>query len=249
MSGFYDDLAPSYHLLFEDWDASIERQGRTLSEVIRSEWPGHNTVLDVSCGIGTQAIALSNNGFRVTGSDVSANAIDRAREEARKRNCDIAFSVCDMREAKGHHGSGFDLVVSCDNSVPHLLTDADILDALEQMYSCLRPGGGCLLTVRDYDLEPRGKNIVKQVRTCARAGSRYSVFQIWDFDADQYDLTMTIVDENLATGNISTQVLRSRYYAIGVERLLGLVAQAGFPDPRRIDNVFYQPVIVGTKPL
>ena len=55
MSTFYDDLAPLYHLIFADWDASIRWQGRALSDVIRSRWSPSDRVLDVSCGIGTQA--------------------------------------------------------------------------------------------------------------------------------------------------------------------------------------------------
>jgi hypothetical protein len=39
--------------------------------------------------------------------------------------------------------------------MPHALTDEDILCALNKMYSCLGPGGGCLIAIRDYDQEQR----------------------------------------------------------------------------------------------
>ena len=35
-------------------------------------------------------------------------------------------------------------------AVPHLHTDADILSAFRQMYQCTSPGGGCIISVRDY---------------------------------------------------------------------------------------------------
>ena len=82
MPDFYDELAPFYHLIFADWDATIERQGRALGALMREQWPGHRSVLDVSCGIGTQAIALAQNGFWVKVSDNSRGAIERARSEA-----------------------------------------------------------------------------------------------------------------------------------------------------------------------
>ena len=66
-----------------------------------------------------------------------------------------------MRAAYAHHGRQFDVVVSGDNSITHLLNDDDLLLALRQLYDCTRPGGGCLLTVRDYDREERGTGIVK----------------------------------------------------------------------------------------
>ena len=34
---FYDDLAFYYHLIFEDWDASMARQGDALTSLIGSE--------------------------------------------------------------------------------------------------------------------------------------------------------------------------------------------------------------------
>jgi SAM-dependent methyltransferase len=248
MSSFYDELAPLYHLIFDDWDTSIERQGRMLTQLIRTRWPDHHTVLDVTCGIGTQAIALAINGFRVNGSDISSRAVERAIEEARRRNQDIAFSVCDMREAFAQHGGGFDLVVSCDNSIPHLLTDAEISIALSQMFACLRPGGGCVITVRDYDQEPRGTNIVKSIRALTRGGIRYVVFQVWDFEGELYDLTMFFVEENISTRTVSTRAVRSRYYAIGIPRLIELMREAGLQDTEKLEDVFYQPVLLGTKP-
>ena len=36
MTDFYDELAPLYHLIFQDWDASVERQGEQLTAIIRN---------------------------------------------------------------------------------------------------------------------------------------------------------------------------------------------------------------------
>ncbi|RLC12898.1 MAG: hypothetical protein DRI24_16775 [Deltaproteobacteria bacterium] len=43
------------------------------------------SILDVSCGFGTQSLGLAKLGYQVTVSDISAKAIDRAREEAEMR--------------------------------------------------------------------------------------------------------------------------------------------------------------------
>lgn len=163
MSDFYDRIAPLYHLVYQDWNASIESQARQLVKIIEQQWrlSEVQSVLDVSCGIGTQALGLAERGLQVTGSDLSAEAVARARKEAEQRGVKISFSVCDMRHAYEHHRRQFDLVISCDNSIPHLLTNDDILLALSQIYQCTRPGGGCILTVRDYDNEERGPGIVK----------------------------------------------------------------------------------------
>ena len=168
MSDFYDRMASLYHLIFEDWDESIERQGGQLAGIIHERWGnGSRSILDVSCGIGTQAIGLAKRGFVVTASDLSVEALARARAEAERRGVAIEFSVCDMRASYAHHRRQFDVVLSGDNSITHLLNDDDLLLALRQMYDCTRPGGGCLLTVRDYDREARGTGLDETVRRSA----------------------------------------------------------------------------------
>jgi len=247
MSIFYDELTPLYHLIFQDWDASIHRQGEQLSSIIKGEWPECKSVLDVSCGIGTQAIALSQHGYTVVGSDLSSKEIARAKHEASNRSADIAFSVCDMRDAYAHHGNGFDVVISADNSLPHLLTDEDIVVALKEMLACASSGGGCLITVRDYAAEERGTSLVKPYGIRIDDGKRYVLFQVWDFDGEHYDLSFFITEEHLASGEVRTHVMQSRYYAISISRILELMQQAGFQNVRRIDGMFYQPVLLGTK--
>jgi len=119
-------------------------------------------------------------------------------------------------------------VLSADNSILHLLDDAEILRALESMFACLKPGGGCLLTVRDYDREPRGTNIVKPYDARIENGKRFLAVQVWDFAGEVYDLTLYMIEEDLGSGAVTAQAMRSRYYAIGTDRLLALMQRAGF---------------------
>jgi SAM-dependent methyltransferase len=247
MNDFYDQLAPLYHLIYQDWNATISLQGQQLSEIIQAEWPHSKRLLDASCGIGTQAIALALKGYSVTASDLSPASIDRAKGEASSRNAQVLFSVADMRTLFNHHGGGFDVVVSADNSVPHLLTDDEILLAFQQMHACLRPGGGCLITVRDYQAQAKGQNILKPYGIRLQDPSRYVLFQIWDFEADRYHLTFFFVEENMQTGRIHTHTFRSTYYAVATDKLCELLRTAEFNHVRRIDGAFHQPVLIGTR--
>src|SRR5437588_184905 len=227
MSDFYDRLASLYHLIFQDWNGSIERQAGQLTNLIRERWGvGPKTVLGASCGIGTQAIGLSQRGFLVTASDLSAGAVARAKVEAQRRAVEIDFSVCDMRAAHTHHRRQFDVVISCDNSISHLLNDDDLLAALREMFACTRPSGGCLLTVRDYDREERGTGLVKPYGVREEGGKRYVIFQVWDFAGDIYDLAMYFVIDD-GGWQPETHVMRSRYDAIGADRLMELMRRGG----------------------
>jgi SAM-dependent methyltransferase len=248
MSAFYDQMASLYHLIFPDWNESIERQADQLTSIIHERWgAGPKTVLDVSCGIGTQAIGLPKRGFTVTACDLSHGAISRAKVEARRRGVQIDFSVCDMRAVHAHHQRQFNVVVSADNSITHLLNDDDLLLALREMFACTRPGGGCLLTVRDYDREERGIGLVKPYGIREEGGKRYVIFQVWDFVDRVYDLAMYFVVDDLASEQLVTHVMRTKYNAVGTDHLLALMRRAGFTRAERLDGRFYQPVLVGNR--
>jgi 2-polyprenyl-3-methyl-5-hydroxy-6-metoxy-1,4-benzoquinol methylase len=87
------------------------------------------SVLDVSCGIGTQTLGLAALGHRLTASDVSVAAVEHAQREVSQRRLPIAFRVGDMQLCRDLHGSVFDVVLSADKAVPHLLSDEAILEA------------------------------------------------------------------------------------------------------------------------
>ncbi len=248
MTEFYDRMAGLYHPIFQDWDESIERQAGQLTGIIRERWGiGCRSVLDVTCGIGTQSIGLARNGFVVTASDLSVVAIARAKVEARRRAVAIEFSICDMRAAYAHHGRQSDVVISADNSITHLLNDDDLLLALRQLYDCTRPGGGCLLTIRDYDREERGTGLVKPYGVREEGDSRYVIFQVWDFAGQIYDMAMYFVVDNRTSDEITTHVMRTRFNAVGTGHLLALMRQAGFTATERLDGRFYQSVLVGNR--
>jgi SAM-dependent methyltransferase len=243
---FYDDLAPFYHLIYPDWEKSIAQQGGQLDAVIRELCGDARIVLDVSCGIGTQVLGLTQAGYKVTGSDLSTREIERARSEASNRDLKISYSVADMREAFDHHDTQYDVVISCDNSIPHLLSDNDILTAFKQMYQCIRPGGGCIITVRDYEKEDLTKQQIKPYGIREEGGVRWLAWQIWDPHPPTYDVTMYIVEDR-GGPNCETHVMRSVYYAVEIPKLIKLMERAGFHEVRRIDKGFFQPMIVGTR--
>ena len=113
--------------------------------------------------------------------------------------------------------------------------------------ACLRAGGGCIISVRDYALEARGKNLVKPYGVRTENGKRYLLFQVWDFEGEHYDLSFFFIEEDLSTLEVKTHAMRSKYYAVSTDKLGELMREAGFQDVKRVDGAFYQPLVVGTK--
>jgi SAM-dependent methyltransferase len=245
---FYDQLAPFYHLIYPDWETSMTQQAAALDRIMQECWGAETTtILDVACGIGTQALGLARLGYQVTAADLSRAAVARARREAAARRLDLRCFVADMRHLAVSSRQHYDVVLACDNAVPHLLTDEDILTAFRGLYTCVRPGGGCLITVRDYDREDRTGIQVKPYGLRIEGRTRYLLFQVWEFCGTLYELALYCIEDRGGQDGI-TRILRTTYYAIGTETLMALMAQAGFRDVQRLEERFYQPVLIGTKP-
>jgi len=244
---FYNPLSRFYHLIYADWDASVRRQASQLDSIIRELWGGRiRTVLDAACGIGTQALGLARTGYTVTASDISRAPVERAKQEATKRSLTIDFRHADLRTLTSSHPERFDLVIACDNSIPHLLSDDEIRLAFREMYHCAAADGGVLISVRDHDpAESTGTKLVPYgLRT--EGDRRYLVFQLWEFHGPIYDLSMYFVEDRDGS-ECTAHVMRSKYYAVPVSRVVELMTEAGFQAVRRIDDRFFQPLIAGFK--
>lgn len=248
---FYEKLTPFYHLIYPDldgsWDNMIHRQSTTLA-TFAEEHLGKRieTILDVSCGIGTQSLGLAQLGYKITASDLTAAAIDRAQKEAETRGVTIDFSLADMRQAFTHHRRQFDLVISCDNSILHLLTDEDMLTALRQFYQCTLPGGGCAISIRDYTGVERDGIQVKPYNIRVENGIRYLIFQVWEFQDSLYDLTMYFIEDR-GEQECHAYRMHSTVYAIEFSKLIELMETAGFVDIKRFENPPFFPIIIGKK--
>src|SRR5262244_1193393 len=95
---FYDQLAPFYHLIYPDWEASITRQAAALDSIMQEFWGAEtSTILDVACGIGTPTLGLAQLGYQMTAADLGRAAVTRARREATTRHLDLHCFVADMR--------------------------------------------------------------------------------------------------------------------------------------------------------
>jgi glycine/sarcosine N-methyltransferase len=246
---FYDGLAADYHLVYGDrWDEAVVSQGAALARVIRSERPGAMTVLDCTCGIGTQAIGLARAGFAVTGTDISEVSVARARVEAQRRGAQVEFGVADVRDLSGVHGP-FDVVLSADNALPHLLDDADLSRALRAMRSRLRRGGLLVVTIRDYD-----RALVERPATSLPlviAGPpRRVVVRLHDWEAPDspfYTVRFLICTED--DGGWRLEHHSAPYRAITRGALTSLVEAAGFSDVSwRTEHEagLHQPVMTAT---
>jgi glycine/sarcosine N-methyltransferase len=249
VSGFYNDFAGDYHLLFEDWEASMTRQAAAIASILERECAAAGTtVLDCACGIGTQALGLARLGFCITGADVSAGAVQRARSEAAARKLSIPFYVADMRNLDEVPAAGFDAVICLDNALPHLLSEADLTQAAAQIRAKMRIGGTFVASVRDYDEILPQRPIVQGPAFYSDKGKRRIVFQVWDWqDERRYTFHMYITRET-STGWANFHGA-SAYRAVLRDEITGILESRGFTNIRwwfPTESGFYQPIVIAT---
>ena len=245
---YYNALAPYYKYIYPNWDASVQRQADLLDGVIR-DFVGEKpkTVLDVACGIGTQSIGLAKLGYQVTSSDLSSGEIEQAQQEALRYGVQIKFQVADMRQVWEVYQREFDVVIACDNSVPHLLSNDEILLAFRQFHKCTKSDGCCMISVRDYALlEKREKQMYPRLVHQTDNG-QVVMFDVWDFDGAYYEITTYIV-EDIGKSVAQTQVLRGgKYYCVEIPTLEMLFKEAGFREVTTLRDRFFQPLLIAKK--
>jgi SAM-dependent methyltransferase len=248
IESFYDQLSPYYKYIFQDWNTSVERHAAVLDGVIREYFGNHvRSILDAACGIGTQTIGLTQKGYQLTAADISKGEIEKASQEAAQQNLDITFQVADMRNLQQLFQSRFDLVIACDNALPHLLSDDEIRQAFEQFCQVTSESGGCIISVRDYDAMERGCRRLYPRQVHETPEGKIVVFDCWDFDGDFYDITMYIV-EDTGQPTANTHVIRGgRYYCVSISKLETLMKEAGFKTVITLKERFFQPLLIGLK--
>jgi len=247
---FYDQLADYYDLIFEDWEASMERQGKVLAALLTELLPDLSAplrILDAAAGIGTQSLPLAQQGCSVMSRDLSPLAIARLQSEADRRGLALDAAVADMRTVATSVTSPVDAVIAFDNSVPHLLTDADIRQAFQSFHEVLRPGGVCALSVRDYAAVER-VDVVHPYGVRWRKGVKHLPLQAWHWlSPTHYDVTFYVIADEQPSPRVAR--MTTQYYAVSTERLLGLLAEAGFEEARRLDETSYQPILIARRPI
>lgn len=244
-SNFYDALAPMFDVM-TDWNARLSSEGPFLKAVLEAS--GAGSVLDAACGSGGHALALAGWGYKAAGVDASPVMVEMARRKAAGARLDIPFAVAgfadlsDLVAGRGEDDSSlgvqrlapFDAVLCLGNSLPHLPTQADLIQALVGMAGVLKPGGLLVLQNLNYDLRWQ-----KQPRWFAAQGGELDgrdvlVWRFADYDQLSGQIAFHIALFTKNEGGWQVAVHTTPHRPLFKDDLFSALAEAGFDAPRAL---------------
>jgi len=223
---------PLYDAFSADYDRFVSWEGRLAYELdfIEEQLAAGDArrVLDVACGTGMHAIALTQRGYDVTGADLSAGMIARARENVAAAQVDARFVVAGFGELAAGLGERFDALLCLGNSLPHALNAASLSAALGDFAACLRPGGLLLIQNRNFDrvLAERQRWMPPQAHQ--ERGKEWLFVRFYDWEPDGA-LTFNVVTlQRENDGEWRQQVEATRLWPQRQSELTAALSAAGF---------------------
>jgi len=191
---FYDRFADRYDVMIS------EKRYAEGSAFFNSIFKKHDvkSILDCSCGTGKHVIRFSQLGFEATGSDASAEMINRARGNAELSGTNVEFVQADFKKLTSVFDKKFDCVICWGNSLNHELKEKGILSALLSIYNVLRNRGVVIIQIRNlpklvrerrrilpmhFHKEPNGdRKIFLYVLDFYRTRVKFNVVSILEFN-------------------------------------------------------------------
>ena len=142
---FYEEIADHYDLIFPFSAVQVGFVKSSLKEPHRNK-----KILDIGCGTGDLALALSEEGFAVTGIDSDHAMVQKATDKG--ANGPVVFTAMDMRDIAGHYEpSSFDAVLCFGNTLVHLAGIKEIERLCKDAKHILKQNGKFLIQILNYD--------------------------------------------------------------------------------------------------
>jgi glycine/sarcosine N-methyltransferase len=187
VSDLYTDFAADYEWLFADdvvgsspVPGATSAAGRDpLDAALATLAPGA-PVLDCACGIGTDALALAQRGFKVTATDGSSSMVARAGERLAASASQVTVLQSLWQDLPDKLTERFDLAICLGNAIVHTGSAPAMVESLESIRDVLAPDGKLIVDSRNWELMysswPR---IITAPQVRERRGVRCTSLYIW----------------------------------------------------------------------
>lgn len=177
--------SPLYEQLYADRD---EAEAKELVSLLERILPLEkcSRILDLGCGRGRHAINLYQRGYRVTGIDLSEQAIATAREKAEALDAEhLRFEVRDMRNPLPEK---FDAIINLFTTFGYFKSEEENASVFDSVVQMLEPGGTFVL---DYLNAAKIRRSIQPSDEGAFHGIDYTVRRYIKDDAVHKEITFS----------------------------------------------------------
>jgi SAM-dependent methyltransferase len=131
--------SPYYHILYSNRD---DRDARLFMDNLLAYLhpKPEQKILDLACGKGRHSLYLNQQGYDVTGIDLSAKSIAYARQFENEK---LHFAVHDMREV--YQPEAFDFILNLFTSFGYFESETENVVALHAAANTLKHGGKLII--------------------------------------------------------------------------------------------------------
>lgn len=216
----YSSFAAVYDMFMDN--IPYREWGEYVISLLREHGIRDGLVLDLGCGTGSLTEILAEEGYDMTGIDLSPDMLQIAMEKRAESGHDILYLLQDMREFE-LYGTVRAIVSICD-SMNYLLDFEDLVQTLRLANNYLDPEG---IFIFDLNTEYKYRELLGQSTI---AEDREESSFIWDNDYDEeerinaYNLSLFIRED----GDLYRKYQETHYQrAYSLEEVKRAVEEAG----------------------
>ncbi|MFW6377705.1 MAG: class I SAM-dependent methyltransferase [bacterium] len=201
MSFFYDVLYANYDVseFGNEFIKEHEKLLATLSENAK--------ILDSSCGKGVQAVALKEQGFDITATDISKEMIHLTESYAEDNNLSIPTKCLAWNELPHEFDNIFDIVFCWGNSISHSLGKGDMINNLSSFYNVIKDDGKVVIHTRNWEKILKDNKRYQSLPVREYNNRKYIPMYIWNlsgFNQKSYvDILFIEIREDETTSHTS----------------------------------------------
>lgn len=239
---FYNEAA----VFYDTMTGFNKRQSREREWIKqwRKKYP-FNSALDAGCGTGSTALALTAEGVRTTGIDISEKMIAKAGNNAQKIGLEnIEFIKSSFEDAGDKISKTFDAVYCMGNSLVHILPGKALDKTIRSFKKLVNPGGVLVFQLLNYEKILSGRERIIDIY---REGNDEYI-RFYDFGNDILNFNILRIDWNNEPARHELQTTRHYpykrpelekelvKYGVGIEKVYGNIKMDDF-NPKGSPNL------------
>ncbi len=213
---FFDELSVQYDSMIP-FEKAIKRKEELFQNLIKGT---SKTVADLGCGTGSDSLALTSLGNKVTSFDPSAQMLNKARINAKSSGLDFDSYQFGVSQIPDEFNGKYDEVISFCNSFANIPTD-EFDSSVCKCFSLLREKGKLYIQILNYEKILLEKKKIVSITT----GEEKYFVRFYDFNENHIVFNILQFDKAKPADH---QLISTKIYPYSTDDFTMALKKAGF---------------------